>query len=540
MTPVESPMGIVVTVEKDPQSQEAQTQNIISSSQIRPIQTEKVFKLELTDRSVRYTHLGNESSSQEIITMIQKWHSGRYASVLEGEYVAYRLKPESERDSRSAEEILTELSIFAAGARILYSRITPQPQEIIETRVEGPLSRFEERLGSFVWVASSEMRDFAVSLFPELEETLIAFPRIGLPPGVFDYIVSNATQRSILSLLTFSESEGARFIVVGNYAAEVYGVALDELRSIAGDLLSKITLETRPEYGEMILVKAWSAASPNPSYDSLVILFIRLKSSKGRIQFVQQHPSEFMPKIVRNSLWTTPSILAALLDSKSLLENSVRKAQALRIGSYQINQYPLSSSGVASLYAVFGKTIDQAALMVRPFKKAEVVSTDQSLIKMVSEILEENEPLFNVIQRSLTSIVFESLTDKPYLTMMKVYFTLRYLKGVNLVSELNPQKIKLGRDALEDISAHTDFGGGKAPVQIITIDKSTGRSESFLIGDSSAVEALVHPLPTSIQRDIVLQPISPNVLGRRVGKRAYAYLTYLLGMLTITERIAEG
>jgi hypothetical protein len=137
--------------------------------------------------------------------------------------------------------------------------------------------------------------------------------------------------------------------------------------------------------------------------------------------------------------------------------------------------------------------------------------------------------MFNIVQRTLTALVFEAIGLDPYLNIMKVYFLVKYFKGTVLVSEFNPQKPTLGADALEEIARNTEFGGGKAPVRIALIERVKGKPEPFLIGDARAVDAITSTLPEAVRQDIVLQEISPNVLGRRIGSKAYVYLTFMLG-----------
>jgi hypothetical protein len=482
--------------------------------------------------------------------MAGKWHSAFLEPITEGEYTVFRSKRNQEvlLDGRVIKDRLAELTILGAAARILARRSKgPGLKEMLEINVSKEarvyVPSLQKRVGSFVWTAQDSVRDAVVSIHPELEAVLLPYPRMGLPAGVKDYSISLAAQQSVLDTFTFYENRPTQFSIIGISTAEITGIPLAEIRDLAqkSGLLERMIIHETPT-GE-IVIKGWSlpvanpqpiepnqSPEPQPNYEVLVLLYLALARVYGeQLTYVQMNPSALTPKIVKTSLWTTPTILAALLEGGFLSANAVRQAEAVQIGDYQINRYPLTQSGITSLVKVFGPTLIQSEFIVRPFSRAEVTFSDPGTGELLVDILEQNPNMFNIVQRTLTALVFEAIGLDPYLNIMKVYFLVKYFKGTVLVSEFNPQKPTLGADALEEIARNTEFGGGKAPVRIALIERVKGKPEPFLIGDARAVDAITSTLPEAVRQDIVLQEISPNVLGRRIGSKAYVYLTFMLG-----------
>lgn len=533
------PLHVPVLITKDTETVESQITTIKENTSIQELSAPVVFKLLLSEDELRYTHL-EVVKPETVVEMFPKWRSAFLESHTEGEYTVFRSKRNQEvlLDGRAVKDRLAELSILGGAARLLARRAKgPELKEVLEINVSKDVRVYvpslQRRVGSFVWTAQDSIREAVVFIHPELEAVLLPYPRMGLPIGVKDYAVPLAVQQSALNAFIFDENRDGQFAVIGLSTAEISGIPISEIREIAGQskLLDRLLIEET--VGGAIIIKGWAAAAqgaqPTPNYDVLVLLYLALYRIYGdRLSYVQMNPSALTPKIVKTSLWTTTPILTALLEGGFLNPNAVRQAEAVQIGDYSINRYPLTQSGIASLIKIFGPTLIQSEFIVRPFNRAEITFSDVTTGELVFDIFEQNPNMFNILQRSLTTIVFEATGPEPYLNIMKVYFIVRYFKGTVLVSEFNPQKPTIGTDAFEEISRNTEFGGGKAPVQITIIERVPGKPEPFLIGDARAVEAIISPLPESVRRDIVLQEISPNVLGRKIGSKAYVYLVFML------------
>lgn len=536
--------SVSIRVEADKSTMEEQVTGFLNASSIKSVVESKSYdaiplRLILTTLNVRYSP-ANQIPSANALDLMYDWSSALLESKLNNDEVIIGPKLSSgvSMDGRTVELRLLELSMIACSIRYLAMK-KGMSTHIIEIDIDPEqkkyLPRFERFMDGDLWIAHDNLKSLVQKLYPELDEELIPFPRVDLPDKFSSYSVGGKLTKELLLPFTLLTESRQRFILTNTYAAQIVEGDLTELEFIAdkAGLSDRITLNS---VGDLIMVNGWKQNEDktefisNPSYEAIILYFISLKVFyKDRIDYDPMFAAAFDIKIVKNSLWTTPAILDSLITNGLLNHNSVKKSSGIAIGDYEIYRYPLMQTGMTQIASVFGEAILQSEFIVRPFRKAEIISLSRTVLELAADVLDQNPNLFKINQRSITNIVFECLTSTPYVDIMKVYFTVKFHRGIVLVSEMNPQNTMIGKDAFESISENTEFGGGVAPVHIVNVERNNpARTENFLIGNTLAINAILGPIPGKIKQEIVLQEITPGVLGRRLSVRAFIYIQFML------------
>lgn len=381
----------------------------------------------------------------------------------------------------------------------------------------------------YLWIAHQSTKELISRLVGEVLVDIIPFPRSDLPYKVESYSMDNQLVSEILSVFTLREDLTQRFILRTQYTAEIVNGNVDTIDAdlTRSGLRDKISVEF---HGNVIFVKGWTDANATPNHENIIIFYIWMKSFYPDNLFLEVVFNSFSPvKLIKNSLWSTPTIVDALIKTRLLNKDNIRETGAIKIGMYGIYKYPLNNSGVVEITKSFGRGVVQSEFIVRGHNKVEIVSADQDTLNLIADIIDQNETLYRINSRTMTNMLIEAIAKRDrYFDIMKLYFTAKSIRGITLVSELDPVNITVGSDALIDISNKTEFGEGVTPIHIVSVDRTEGKYDNYLIGGQNAINAVLSVLPNTVRQNIGLHEIRPGVLARRLRNDAYVYVSFLL------------
>lgn len=383
---------------------------------------------------------------------------------------------------------------------------------------------------NYLWTVHKSTKNLISRLLDGILTEVVMFPRIDLPYGIESYAIDSQLLEGLLSMFTFREETSQRFIMRTRYTGEIVNGNLTAIQ----DDLTKSGLRDRVSveiHDEIIFVKGWIGDVPTESsYENVILFYIWMKSFyPNNLSLEIYNNLSTGVKIVKNNLWASPAIIHALITSGLLSKENIKESSAIKIGLYGLYKYPLNNSGIVEISKVFGQSIFQSEFIVRSSGKVEIISSDKNTLDLVFDIIDQNSTLYRINQRSMTNIVIEAMSPaQRYLDIMKLYFTAKSIRGLTLVSELDPNNRTLGSDALRDISNSTEFGGGSYPPHIMTVTNPDGSYSNYLVGGQDAIASILSVLPETIRRSIRLQEIQPGVLGRHLNNRAYVYISFLL------------
>lgn len=525
-----------------PKDKEMETEKLLESIMtISPLDEDPIFRLTLTDDEVRFTHL-NILRTVDILNLMSKWKSDNYEFVNEGSEIIYKRHQELGLilDRRPTEDVVEELILVAISARkAVRDKNLAGLKEEINVQISNEngicLPRFEKRFNQIVWIASDGIKDFMVELHPEFKDHLISILRSDLPLKMKEYVVSNSANREILSLTVLKEYLAVNFIIIKMYVAEIHGIDISYVLESDPELIKTMDVEKSED---KITVLSWKESKSHAvypqNYDKLIRLFVALKTRLQKMENIQYpinlihlNPLPFQIRLIKNSLWTSAEIVSMLETYKVV--GSLKKLSTLNVGGYASNQYVIKQSDLDSILKMFGDVIIKSNFIVRPYYTVEIILGKKDDLRIIFDLIDERSDLFDIVESTLTSLVFKS-KKSSYMDIMSIYFLSKFFTGTTLISEFNPQNPRFGLSALREISAKTEFGGGKSCPQIIKIDYAEGKSGMFLVGYQKAIEIICNVLPDPIKYDINLTEIQNGVLARKIGSKAFVYLSYLLDL----------
>lgn len=403
-----------------------------------------------------------------------------------------------------------------------------------------------------LWIAPSSTKLLIEIMLKGLLPELIQFPRSDLSPNLECYIIDNKLINTLLEPFYLIEEPELKYVTINQNTARIisteFGKKRDEFSKektllteqlfqdvnrilIESSLGDSIELKNEDNVIYVFGYKSKGNNERTPSYESIIIFFIYLKAFyQEKLLFQIITAPSYSVKIVRNDLWTIQDIVTVMIRTVLLSPTNIDVTKRKQVSNYGIYKYPLTPSGIIEVNRIFGRGIEQSEFIVRSFRKAELITSDPHTLKLTSDILQQNNKLFKVNQRTLTSIAIEGLKEiGSYFDVMKLYFTLKLLRGVVLISEINPQAQTIGVEAMYSISKFTEFGGGAAPIHIISEKNPlTENIDQYIVGYSDAVESMLAVIPDTVRRGIVLQEIRKGILARKLTGSSFVFLFYLL------------
>ena len=468
------------------------------------------------DDSLIYTPLHHFNLGQ----LIQKYPfiwSGNLESRNMGE--AYALVSKS-TDNRATKDRIIEfikitcLLIYLCNFYNIKRKVSIEVSDIYKIYVP---TRYYKDIGG-AWSCTSEIKLMLDTLLKGSLPKLLELPRSDLPKGVKLYFINNQAVNDMLTPYYLLEDKIKRFIFYDNGKAEILGLELKQLKNIIvpDDIQKMINLT---EANNIISIYA-------SNYEIAATYYVYLKTNlKEDIIYDTFLSRPLSIKTIRNIFWAPVMVTKALLENKILTSNHIVKGGSVQIGKTNFSKWVLTEEGLKIVKQFFGKGIKSTEFRVRPYGKAEIITDDIQTIELVKELIRKELVNLKLLEDSSNNLTFES----DYFTIMKIYFTIKLVRGAILISEMNPLDHLIGEEALNQICSKTPFGD----LHIIKIIKN-GIMEIFLSSKTpEAISSLLFAVNEEVKFSIVLQEIEKGVLARKLTGSSIYYIFYALDKMSI-------
>lgn len=467
------------------------------------------------DDSLIYTPLHHF----DIDLLIQKYPSiwsGYLEKKILGEMCALVSKGNDKRPIRDkiVEFVkIASLLIYISGFYLFEKKISI---EVSEEYLNYVPTRYFKEIGG-AWCCPIEVKEFIEFLLKGSLPKLLELPRSDLPKNVRMYFINNQAVDSMLTPFCFLEDKIKRFIIYDKGKAEILGIALKELEEIAVPEKMKPLLNFQDVNGVSTLFTS--------SYQIAAAYYIYLKLHfKEMVVYESFLSTPLSIKIIRNSFWAPLSVTAAMLDNKILTQEHIVKGSATKVGNTDFIKWILTSNGLKLIKSFFGKAIKNIEFRVRPFNKAEIITDDIYVFELLKEMIDKKVIIIKIVERSIDNLVFEA----DYFTIMKIYFTIKLIRGATLISEMNPLNHLIGEEALNSICNKTPFGD----IHIIKVDKN-GTIDIYLFGkNQEAINSLLFAVSEEVKFNIVFQEIEKGILARKLTGSSIYYVFYALDKMS--------
>jgi hypothetical protein len=516
------------------------TENMIPSLFIKdpiiPAVTEEIMIIGLYDDSLIYTPL----KDFKIETIIEKYPSiwsGYLEKKPHGEMYALTSKT---NDRRKIEDRLMEylkiicILVYMTTLRNIKRKITIEVSDQYLPYI--PKRYFREVGGA--WSCPIEIKDLISVLLNGSLTKLLDLPRSDLPYNVKMYLINNQAVHDMLHPFFLLEDKIIRFLVYDKGKAEILNADFKEIKNIALPETIRNNLDLILETNNnLIAVQAWKSDSSNPinpkipSYEIAIAFYVHLKAHfKERIMFENFLPTPLGIKTIRNTFWAPNLVVETMIKTNLFNPKLTGKAliipgKSTTIGKTNFTKWTLTEDGLKIVRQVFGKGITSTEFRVRPFNKAEIVTDDIHVFELVKEMFERGIIKIKILEKTFESLAFEG----DYFTIMKIYFTIKLIRGATLISEINPLEHVIGQDALRSIAERTPFGD----LHIIKTIKDNQIQVFLSSKHPEAINSLLFAVNEDVKFSIILQEIEKGVLARKLTGPSIYYVFYALDQMPL-------
>jgi len=511
---------------------------INNASSVVDVNTSEVnkdtVKINITDSALRYSPVGKIMSNMVIKTYGKRW-SGLLSSRIEGSMIVFEPR---NIDNRLPYERVIEFIELTCVIQYLSTIKGIGVDENIHIDMDRDLLEYIPRFSissiNSLWIAPRSVRTLLESLLKDTLPSLRLMPKSGIPGGVEAHFVRSEIVYKLLKPYAFLEEDTIRFNVLSANTAEIIGIIDKDgnvkmpgiLESIIDEPKLGITVNRK---NNSIFVTSTRTVKDKESgqdikvsnYNGLIAYFIRLKG-KFRDSFIFEENIKlpFSLKIVRSSLWTSLIVIRELID-QGLMSLDKDFIEAKQIGKLLIHRFSLTENGLKKASVIFSKGVQSTLFLVRSDRKAEIVTSDLIVIKILNDWIKTNPGVIDVVERTTRSVAFNSIN---YFNIMRVYFMIKLVRGATLVSQIDPENHVIGKYALRSIGENTEFG----TLHILRIP-SGNKQDIFLVSkEQRAVDTILMSVPESITRSITIKELKPRILGRKLTGSSLFYIHYVL------------